>query len=244
MIEELGIFFLFLILSLLAKNFLLRKDLGAFNYILMILAFVGVAIHEISHYVMNLAVGIVPEKIEINWRSKQTRQINPHGLVRSKPRSFLQAVVICLAPLYISTWLFFLSLQFAANTNVGPVIRIIAILFCVSLILGAAPSSVDFNNIPKGFLIDPLNSLYKVFLIILSGVILWIIILYTQIVFILDVFYYFAIIGLYLLLRFSVLGISRGISELQSRNFRKPSKVRIRRFTRTHYKPKKPQKEW
>jgi len=68
--------------------------------------------------------------------------------------------------------------------------------------------------------------------------------MYTQVVFILDIFYYLSIIGLYLVLRFSFLGISRGISELQSRNFRRPSKVRIRRFTRTHYKPRKPKKEW
>jgi len=244
MIEELAIFFLFLVLSLLARNFLLRKDLGAFNYILLILSFVGVAVHEISHYIMNLAVGIVPEKIEINWRDKETHQRSPQGLVRSKPRSLLQAVVICLAPLYISTWLFFLSLQVAANTHVHPILRITAIFFCVSLIIGAAPSNADFNNIPKAFRKDPHNSLYQIFLILLSGVILWIIILYTQIVFILDIFYYLAIIGLYLLLRFSFLGVSRGINELQSRNFRKPSKVRLRRFTRTHYKPKRPQKEW
>ena len=244
MIEELGIFLLFLFLSLFARNFLLRKDLGAFNYILLVLSFVGVVVHEISHYIMNLAVGIRPERIEINWRDRETRQRSPHGSVTSKPRSFLQAVVICLAPLYISTWLFFLSLQFTANTYLHPILRVIAVLFCVSLILGAAPSGQDFNNIPKAFGKDPLNSLYKVFLIILAGVILWIILLYTQVVFILDIFYYLSIIGLYLILRFSFLGISRGISELQSRNFRKPSKVRIRRFTRTHYKPKKPQKEW
>jgi len=244
MIEELGIFAFVLVLSLVARNFLLREELGAFYKIILRLSLVGVAIHEISHYIMNLAVGIKPEGIEIKWRNKETHQRSPHGSVTSKPRSFLQAVVICLAPLYISTWLFFLSLQLATNTHVDPVIRIIAILFCVSLILGAAPSSVDFNNIPKAFGKDPLNSLYKVFLIILSGIILWIIILYTQIVFILDIFYYLAIIGLYLLLRFSFLGISRGINELQSRNFRKPSKVRLRRFTRTHYKPKRPQKEW
>ena len=244
MIEELVIFFLFLTISLLARNFLLRKDLGAFNYILLVLSFVGVAIHEISHYLMNLAVGIVPERIEINWRSKETHRRSPHGLVASKPQSFLQAILISLAPLYISTWLFFLSLQCMFSPSIYPFIRVIAGLFCVSLVLGAAPSGQDFNNIPKLFFNDLHNSLYKLSLVIFSGVILWIILLYTQVVFILDIFYYFAIIGLYLLLRFSFLGISRGISELLSRNFRKPSKVRIRRFTRTHYKPKKPHKEW
>ena len=244
MLEELFVFFIVLVISLLAKSVMKREILGAFFPIVLRMRFIGVAIHEFSHYIMCLVVGIKPEGIEINWRVKETRQRDPHGKVSLKPYSFFQAVLICLAPLYISTWLIFFSFTIIKNPNYNPVVRIIAIFFCISLFLGAAPSNTDFNIIPKIFRRYPQHSCYQIFLLVISVLISWGILMYTQVVFILDIFYYLAIIGLYLLLKFSFLGVSRGISEIQSRNFRNHSKVRLRRFTRTYYKPKKPHKEW
>ena len=233
-----------LILSLLARNIVNKEKLGAFYPFILRLMYIGVVVHEVSHYMMNLAVGIKPEGIKINWRDKQTRQRIPHGWVTSKPRSFLQGLLICVGPLYISTWLAFLCLGVTLSSIFHPVIRIIAGFICISLILGAAPSGPDFNNIPKTFRKDPRNSFYQIFLILLSGVILWTILLYTQIIFFLDVFYYLAIAGLYLSLKFSFLGIHRVITKLSSRDFKKPAKIKFKRFTRPLYKPKKPQTEW
>ncbi|NVM34415.1 MAG: hypothetical protein HWN81_02390 [Candidatus Lokiarchaeota archaeon] len=244
MLEELIVFFIVLILSLLAKSIVKKEKLGAFYPFVLRLRFIGVAVHEFSHYIMNLAVGIKPEGIKINWRVKETRERNPHGMVITKPRSFLQGVLICLEPFYVSTWLVFLSLTVMFSSRFNPILRIIAGLFCISLILGAAPSGPDFNNIPKTFRKDPHNSLYQIFLLLLSGVILWIISLYTQMLFFLDVFYYLAIAGLYLSLKFSFLGIHRVITKLSSRDFKKPAKIKFKRFTRPLYKPKKPQTEW
>jgi len=244
MLEELIVFFIVLILSLLARSIVNKEKLGAFYPFVLRLRFIGVAVHEFSHYIMNLAVGIKPEGIKINWRDKETRQRNPHGSVTTKPRSFLQGLLICLGPLYISTWLAFLCLGVTLSSVFHPVIRIIASFICISLILGAAPSGPDFNNIPRTFRKDPRNSFYQIFLIILSGVILWTILLYTQIIFFLDVFYYLAIAGIYLLLKFSFLGIHRVITKLSSRDFKKPAKIKFKRFTRPLYKPKKPQTEW
>jgi len=244
MLEELIVFSIVLILSLLARSLLNKEKLGAFYHILLRLQFIGVAVHEISHYVMNLVVGIKPEGIKIKWRNGQTYQRSPHGAVGSKPRSFLQAVLICLGPLYISTWLVFLSLTIMFSSRFNPILRIVAGLFCVSLILGAAPSGPDFANIHRTFGNDPHHSLYQIFLIILSGVILWMFLLFAQILFFLDVFYYLVITGIYFSLKFSFLGVHRVICKLLSRDYKKPAKIKLKQFTRPLYKPKKPQNEW
>jgi hypothetical protein len=247
MLEELIVFGIVLIVSLsarcLASNSAKQK-LGIVHSIFLRLNFIGVVVHEISHYIMNLLVGIKPESIGIRWRNKQTHERNPHGWVKSKPRSFLQASLICLAPLYISTWLCFWLLQVSFDSNFTPVLRIIAAIFSVSVILGAAPSGTDFNNIPRAFRDDPFNSLYQIFLILISGTILWLILNITQVVFILDFFYYMAIAGLYFALKYCILGGKTITRIILSRNFGKPSKVRIKKDLRRQYKPKKPHTKW
>ena len=242
MLEELFVFFMVLVLSLIAKN-VMRKDLlGLFYPFVLRLGFI--AVHEFSHYLINLTVGIKPEAFEIRWRVKETRQRSPHGSVASKPRSFFQAVLICLAPLYICTWLIFLSITVMLSSGYNPALRIIAGFFCISLLLGAAPSNPDFNNIPTAFRKDPHHSLYQLFLFMLSGLILWGILVYTQVVFFLDVFYYLAVIGIYLSLKFGIIGARRIIFKISSRDFRKPPKLGFKRFTRPLYKPKKLHNEW
>jgi hypothetical protein len=242
MIEELWVFLIILISSIIAHNLLLKDRSGYFYPIILRLAFIGVVVHEISHYVMNLAVGIKPEGITIRWRDKQTHVRSPHGAVLSKPRSFLQAFVICLAPLYISTWLIFFSLHMMVDSEFIPMIRILAGFFFISLLLGASPSAQDFNNIPNSFRIDPSHSLYQIFLVFISGLILWLILISIHIKFILDVFYYLSIIGIYLLLKFSLIGMNRIVQRINLTNYRKTPKLKYKRFTRRHYKPKKPPK--
>jgi len=244
MIQEIIVFIIILIISMIVQKMIRKDILGPFYPIALRLSFIGVIVHELSHYVLNLAVGIIPKKIEIKWKSDDKKRRSPQGAVYSKPRSLLQAFFICLAPLYISTWLAFLTLYIALSANFNPVIRVVSGLICISLVLGAAPSNQDFNNIPNAFRKDPIHSLYQIFLVILSSLILWIIIQFSQIIFLLDVFYYFTIIGIYFILKFIFIGSRDLIHKVQSLNYRKPPKVRIKPFTRKHYKPKKPHTEW
>ncbi len=91
MIEEPVIFLIILISSIIAKNSLSKERLGLFYPIMIRLFFIGVIIHEFSHYIINLAVGIKPRSIEIKWRDPQSRVRSPHGSVQSKPRSFIRS---------------------------------------------------------------------------------------------------------------------------------------------------------
>jgi len=243
MIEELLIFLGILICSLVIGNIALKESYsGPFYHIAIRLAFVGVVVHECCHYVMNLAVGIRPEHIEIRWREEKTYRRNPHGSVQSKPRNFLQAFVICLAPLYISTWLIFLSITVMLSSQFDVLLRIFAGFFAVSLLFGAAPSNQDFNNIPRAFGYDPLHSLYQLVLIGVSALILWGILVSTKVVFFLDVFYYLSIAGIYLILKFSFIAIDKIFDKIASRDYTKPRKTKFRKLKRRRYKPKKPPK--
>ncbi|MFX0135024.1 MAG: hypothetical protein ACFFDN_15390 [Candidatus Hodarchaeota archaeon] len=245
MIQEPLIFFGILIISLIMSSFFLSDRAGPFRPVAMRLFFIGVIFHEVSHYVMSLVVGRIPEGIRIKWRDEKYRYRSPHGAVKSgKPETFLQAIIISLAPLYISTWLiFFLWFGVVFNSAFNPVVRFIAGCICVSLFLTAAPSSGDIQMISKAFNEDPSHSWYQIFLIGISTFILWLFLTITHIIFFLDVFYYLAIAGIYLTLRFSFIGITRLIIKIQSRDFTRPSKVRFKQFSRKYYKPKKPWKE-
>lgn len=241
MIEEPQIFLLIAVLSLFLKNLVSKDRLGPIYPVVLRLRYVGVAVHEIAHYIMSLAVGRIPKNIEIKWRHQGTR--NPHGRVEDERSfSFLQAFITALAPLYISTWLIFLSLEVMFNPDLVPVLRISAGFFCISLFLGAAPSSGDFRYTTQAFRRDPAFSTYQVILVCFSGMILWGLLIFTQVTFFLDVFYYLATAVIYLILRFSLIGIRKLFIILSTRDFRKSSRKKTRRFARRHYKPKKPPK--
>ena len=246
MIEELSLFLCILIISLLIKNLLFKnKDkLGLFGPIFMRLAYIGVVVHEISHYSMCLVVGIRPEHLKIKWRYENSGDRSPHGSVKpGRKVSFLQCFIVAYAPLYISTWLIMLTFTIFPSSSFNPIIRVIMFLFCISLFTGAAPSTADFNYVLNAFKLDTTHTFYQIFLVCFSGFILWCILLFTQVIFPLDVLYYLAIAGLYLFLKFSLIGIHRLVSIVRSRDFRKPVKIKFKSFTRPLYKPKKTKSE-
>ena len=247
MFEELIIFFIVLIISLIAENIIKKgkRVLGPFHPIILRLALIGVIVHEMAHWVMSVAVGSKPRSISVKWRNEKYGYRAPTGSVEpNKPVSFLQAVTVCFAPLYISTWFTFLSLVVMLSSGFNPIVRIIAGLLVFSLVIGAAPSTQDFKTILYAYRLDPSHSLYQIFLICFSGLLVWFILSITQIQFTLDVFYYLSIVGIYLILKGSVLGIKGIIGKISSRNYQKPSKSDFKGFTRRHYKPKKPPREW
>ena len=247
MIEELSLFLSILIISLLIKNLLFKRadKIWLLGPILMRLGYIGVVVHEISHYSMCLAVGVRPEHLEIKWRHEISGERSPHGSVKpGRKVSFLQGFIVAYAPLYISTWFIMLTFTIFPNSSFNPIVRVIAFLFCISLFIGAAPSTPDFNYMLNAFKLDTTHTFYQIFLVCLSGIILWGVLIYTQVIFPLDVLYYLAIAGLYLFLKFSLIGIHRLMSIVRSRDFRKPMKIKFKSFTRPLYKPKKTKLEW
>ncbi|MFX0106021.1 MAG: hypothetical protein ACFE75_11085 [Candidatus Hodarchaeota archaeon] len=246
MIQEPLIFLGILILSLILSCFFLSDRAGPFRPIAMRLFFIGVVFHELSHALMSIVVGRIPDHFKIKWRDEKTRsERSPHGSINlDKPPSFLQAVIIAIGPLIINTWLIFLLFfQIVLNPIFNPIIKTIAVFLCLSLLLTASPSTGDLQYISYSFRNAPVYSCYQIFLVCLSIIILWVFLIITHITFFLDVFCYIIIASIYLSLKFSFIGIRKLIIKIQSRDFTKPSKIRFKHFSQKHYKPKKPWKE-
>ena len=242
MLEELVVFFIILATSLFFKHLLSKgRSLSPFYGILVRLAYIGIVIHEVSHYLISLLIGIKPRRIKIKFRDEEIGFINPHGAVKVKPQNFLQTFLISFAPLYISTWLAVLFFSIAAYSDFWFGIRFIAILFLISTIIGAAPSSADISFFFRSVRFDPVYTLYQIFLIVISIFILWALLYYFEIVFFLDVFYYLSIAVIYWGLKLGFMGVSKVIFLTRTRT-QKPHKLRIRRFARRRYKPQKPHK--
>ncbi|UCC20599.1 MAG: hypothetical protein JSV62_04745 [Promethearchaeota archaeon] len=242
MLDELLLFIGVYIISLGMSGFLMSDRAGVLKPIALRIFFIGVLFHEVAHYGISLVSGKIPEKISIKWRHEEYGVRYPHGSVKHfKPPSFLQAVLISFAPLYLSTWLiFFLWFGVIFSPFYDPIIKTISIFFLFSLLLTASPSSQDIVLIGNAFKTDQKNSLYQILLIVCSSLILLSFLTITQIVFLLDFFYYIAIAGIYLSLKFSILGIRRLIISLQ--NHKKPQKISLN-LSRKRYKPINPRRE-
>jgi len=233
MFEDIIWFFVILISSKILSTLLFSGDRGPFKRIIMGLAYVGVLVHELSHYIVNIVVGIMPRGIEVHYRSRKTGMPNPHGSVTSSPkRNFLQAFLICLAPLFISTWLIFWSLSIIFAVQYNPLIRISAGFLCFSLFIGAAPSNTDFKNILRAFQKDPSHSIYQISIVSLSILLNWLIVSYYQITLMFDVYYYVVIMITYYLLKYGVIGLNKMVENLRFRYFQGSFRLNHNNFNR------------
>lgn len=247
MMQILVVFMGVLIISLGAHYTLSqgKRILGPFYPIVLRIGYLGVLVHECAHYSMSLVVGRKPDSFSVKWRDEKTGIRSPQGAVAmDKPPSFLQAIVICFAPLYISTWLIFLCLRIALSSDFDPYLRILSGVLFISLLIGAAPSSADFMQISNAIHNDPSNSLYQIVLIFVSAGILWVLLQFTPIIFTIDEYYFFTIAGFYLILKFSIKGFKFMVHKINPVNYAKPTKIKFKRLTRQHYRPKKPRREW
>ena len=215
MIEEPFVFLLVLFISLIMSHFLLGEKAGPIRLIMYWIFYIGVIFHEGSHYLMCLIVGMKPEQIKVKWRNERFGFREPHGSVKPSRRpTFLQALVSGIAPLIFSTWLIFglwvgvlfnSSFRFIDN-DMAIIIKIIAGVLIASLFMTASPSSGDLQYITASFRENTSHSWYQVLLVSVSICILWFILNLTHITFLLDAFYYLAIAGIYLVIKFSLIG--------------------------------------
>jgi len=169
------------------------------------IGFVGVFIHELCHALANLFTGTVPTSFSV----RRTSGGGVHGYVGSKiGRSFLQAVLICLAPLYLSTWLIYYLLMLMFNPFIHLYLKCMFVFLIISTLVGASPSRQDIKNIPKSFSRDPRYSLFQIALVVSSFFIIFLIFQIFSITFTISIFYYLSIWGVYLTLKYCSIGIS------------------------------------
>ncbi len=158
-----------------------------------VVAFVGVFVHEVAHYTVSLMVHGNPSQIRVKYRSEDKTRISPHGSVSNpefKRQAFLQAFAISFAPVLVSTLLFMFGLDVIFHLPVALWIKVAALFFCVSLVFGLKPSGQDVKVVGYAYQNDPRYSVYQIFVLLLSGALVW---LFVDVYFILlpfEVLYY------------------------------------------------------
>ena len=217
-----------------------NKELGYFSPIINILAFIGVAVHEFSHQITCIIVGMPTKGFSVAFRDMFGR-VNPHGhVIPDQPyqSTLIQILLVSLAPLLIGTWLVYFSLMVAFSPLFEPIYRIVAVVFCISVILAITPSTPDILLIGSAYKNDPEYSLYQIFLIALSFLALWASVDILHWYFPLEYLYYFFLILCYYAFKYIFKGIRLVYSKITIKKEKYKPK-RFRRFARRRFRPRR-----
>ncbi|KKN48863.1 hypothetical protein LCGC14_0648680 [marine sediment metagenome] len=172
MFEELTFIIGFLIFSVIFSYITLKYVGPPFSGIIRGLAMVGIVIHEICHILMCIITRTPIEKVslikKVDFKEEQGFEYYGEVLTNADRVSFLQAALIGLAPLFISFWIFFSLLEMLTTIQVDAVVFTVSVFIMISISLSAAPSIPDLSIILKAFQNDFYNSMYQIFLLLIS----------------------------------------------------------------------------
>lgn len=209
MFEEIPIIIGFLLFSIVVSYLLLKYIPGTFKKIVIGFMVVGIIIHELFHLLMCLITNTPVERVNLLERIKSEERpgykvYEFSGSVtvnRSKGISFLQAVLVAVAPLFFSFWIFFLLLhQVIHPTN--EIIFFICLFIVLSIMFSAAPSSADILCIPRAFRDNPSYSVYQILLLFFSILLVWLLIPFLEFLTIHETILYLSIMLFYYLLKY------------------------------------------
>lgn len=243
MFEELTFIIGFLLFSLFISYILLNYTPEPLNKIVMALAAVGIIIHELCHALMCLITNAKIEKITLVQKTKTKDRKEKYmmtGNVKISDRTkltFLQALLIALAPLFFMFWLFFFLWDQILNPQLNLILFFTYIFIMVSIVIACAPSIPDIACISQAFKDDPRYSLYQILLVILSLGGVWILINTYQLIFFHEIMIYALIMVFYYAFKYSFKGINKLLHIKTDPKKRKCKALIIRRF-----KPVKPSK--
>ncbi|TES98134.1 MAG: hypothetical protein E3J90_06290 [Promethearchaeota archaeon] len=229
MFEEIIVMVGFAVFSIVMSFILLKYAPNPLHAIFRCIAVVGIIIHELSHALMCVVTNTRVRRIKLLERTdgKSKFGLKYGGRVELEDYmklTFLQALLIGLAPLYISFWLFFFLWEQIKNPNLDVLIFFVYIVVMMSLVLSAAPSFADLLAIFGAFQFDWRYSLYQTVLTILSISTVWYVVNYYQIQF-------FHEIVAYLIVFFGYYGFYfgfKGLKNMYYKIFGKKNQKRIK----------------
>ncbi len=203
MFEEIIVMGGFAVVSIVSSYILLKYAPNPLHAIFRCMAVVGIIIHELSHALMCVVTNTRIRTIKLLERTdgKSSFGFNYGGRVELKDYirlTFLQALLIGFAPIYISFWLFFFLWGQLTNPSLDVLIFYIYIFIMISLVLSAAPSFADIIAIFGAFHFDWRYSAYQTGLTLLSIATVWFVVNYYQIQFFHEIVTYILVfIGYY-----------------------------------------------
>lgn len=253
MFEELIFMLGFMIFSIVISYILLNNTPNAIRKIAQSLAIVGIVIHEVCHLLMCFITNTPVKKVTLlkKIRLEEDKSISKYyGKVEvdgEKRLSFLQALLIGLAPLYISFWLFFYLWDIILNPDIEIWLFFAYLLIMISIALAAAPSIADVVTIPKAFKNDIRYSMYQIFLLTLSLLLLFLLVKEFELLIFHEFLYYVIIMLFYYCFKYTFSGFTMFIHTLRvssDSHYNKPvkDKLSIKQLTRQTHKPLSPRK--
>lgn len=224
-------FWLFVMLgcSMIAQVFYRYAHTPGYKAVFNVIAFVGVFIHETAHYTMAILLGVKPGKFRVKFRSEIGGEVAPHGSIEnpeSERNSVLQIFVVAFAPMLVSTFLFMFCLDLIFNIQTLLLVKVVAFVFAGSLLIGLEPSGQDVKVVGYSFKRDPRYSIYQIFLLVLSGALIWMFVdlyifvlpfevLYYIAYFLILTSFYFALKGAFWIVGKSIKGIAKKMGKVQ-----------------------------
>ena len=176
MIELYFWFFVILLVSTITRAIYRNTHTPGIKTIFDIILFFGVVVHELAHYTLGILFGVKISKIRVKYRSEHSAGVAPHGSVQDpefERNSFIQSFMVSFAPLFVSTFLFMFCMDIIFHIQVAIWIKVIAVVFSFSLLLGSKPSGQDVRCVGMSFNLNPRYSLYQISLVLLSGILVW-----------------------------------------------------------------------
>jgi len=166
-------------------------------------------------------------------KSEKSEEVRYYGAVNVLPRiSFSQAVLVSLAPLYLSFWFFFFLLDILIYNQVTALVFFLCFFTMISLVLSAAPSFEDLRMISQAFQTNSTKSYYQMLLIFFSILTTWLIVYLYSFQGFHEFFYYLIIAGFYFLYKYGFL-ITKNILRWINHNW---FGNRFRNHAKHHYK--------
>ena len=201
-----------------------------YKWLFSVVAFVGVFVHEVAHYTVSAIVGGNPGKMRVKFRTEDKTRISPHGSVSNpefERQSVMQAFVISFAPLLVSTLLFMFCLDIIFTIQTDLVVKVIASVFCVSLVIGSRPSGQDVKVVGYAFQNDPRYSVYQIILLLLSGTLVWLLVDLYFIVLPFEVLYYAEYLLILIVFYFGLKGAFWSVGKIAGSIAKKLGKAQI-----------------
>ncbi len=177
MIELFFWLFAMLLASIVTNSWYRHIHTPGFKMAFNIIVFIGVFVHEMAHYTIGSLLGVKKTNIRVRYHIKDTNIVSPNGSVSNpefERNSFLQTFISSFAPLFVSTFLFLFCLDIILHIQTELWIKIVALVFSISLFIGSGPSGQDVKLVGLTFNIKPSYSLYQIFLVLLSGLLVWV----------------------------------------------------------------------
>jgi len=249
MFEEITFMVGFAVFSVVMSYILLVVAPEPLNKFFQVLAVLGIVIHELCHVLMCLLTDTRIRTMKILEQSdnKSKFGLKYGGRIELKELSkltFLQALLIGFAPLYLSFWLFFFLWEQLKNPSLEVVIFYLYIFIMVSLVLSAAPSLADLLAIFGSFQFDWRHSLYQICLLLLSIWTVWFGVTYFQFEVFHEILTYLLILVGYYVYKYGLRGLRTFVPRfLGKRSSIGSERVSIKKLTRRRVKPAKHKRE-